>query len=318
MQVEHHRWWSPHLNQEMELHVYGYYGKPVLVFPAQGGRCHEFADFGMLAAISGFVEAGQVKVFTVDSVDGQSWANYNAHPAERARRHEDYDRYITREVAPFISKSCAGTEQKFLTTGCSMGGYHAANFFFRHPDIFDAMISLSGLFQLRMFLGDYMDEAVYFNSPLHYLQNLSDAWYLDRYRQEPHRGLRRAGCLGGGYAGGRLRAKSDPGRQGGAKLDGYLGLRCQPRLALVAEDAAARPGKLPTSGLLAVRITPLLSKKTSGETLIPGKFVFKRLAGKERFSGSPAIPGNSASAPRSRHIRQGYAPAGSSKVQRSG
>jgi esterase/lipase superfamily enzyme len=183
MQVEHHSWWSPHLSQDMELHVYGYFGKPLLVFPAQGGRCHEFADFGMLGAIAGFVEAGQVKVFTVDSIDQQSWANAGSHPADRARRHEDYDRYITREVVPFISKSCEGTDQKYITTGCSMGGYHAANFFFRHPDIFDGMISLSGLFQLHMFLGDFMDETVYFNSPIHYLQNLSDPWYLERYRQ---------------------------------------------------------------------------------------------------------------------------------------
>jgi esterase/lipase superfamily enzyme len=65
----------------------------------------------------------------------------------------------------------------------SMGGYHSANFFFRHPDIFDSLISMSGLFQLRMFTGDYMDENVYFNSPLHYLPNMEDPWYLERYRR---------------------------------------------------------------------------------------------------------------------------------------
>jgi hypothetical protein len=37
--------------------------------------------------------------------------------------------------------------------------------------------------QLRLFVGDYMDENVYFNSPLDYLNNLSDLWYLERYRQ---------------------------------------------------------------------------------------------------------------------------------------
>jgi esterase/lipase superfamily enzyme len=183
MQIEYQRWWSPHLGQDMELKVYGYYGKPVLVFPAQGGRFYEFEDFGMVSAVSRFIEAGQIKLFTVDSLDQQSWANTGAHPADRARRHEDYDRYITCEVVPFMIQHCGGGEQKFLTTGCSMGGYHAANFFFRHPDIFDSMISLSGLFQLRLFVGDYMDENVYLNSPLDYLRNLSDPWYLERYRQ---------------------------------------------------------------------------------------------------------------------------------------
>lgn len=33
------------------------------------------------------------------------------------------------------------------------------------------------------FIGDYMDENVYFNSPLAFLPNLSDPWYLDQYRQ---------------------------------------------------------------------------------------------------------------------------------------
>jgi esterase/lipase superfamily enzyme len=63
-----------------------------------------------------------------------------------------------------------------------MGAYHAGNFFFRHPDIFDTVIAISGLFQLQMFIGDYVDENVYMNSPLYYLPNLNDAWYLEQYR----------------------------------------------------------------------------------------------------------------------------------------
>jgi esterase/lipase superfamily enzyme len=41
MQTEYQRWHSPNLGQDMEIKVYGYYGKPVLVFPAQGGRFYE-------------------------------------------------------------------------------------------------------------------------------------------------------------------------------------------------------------------------------------------------------------------------------------
>jgi esterase/lipase superfamily enzyme len=167
----------------MEWKVYGYYGKPVLVFPPQGGRFFDFEGFGMIDVIAPFIEAGQIKVFTVDSVDSQSWANWDAHPADRARRHQDYDRYIVEEMAPFIRKHCANTDQKFLTTGVSMGAYHAANFFFRHPDIFDTVIALSGLYGLNHFIGEYMDENVYFNAPLAYLPNLEDSWYLDLYRQ---------------------------------------------------------------------------------------------------------------------------------------
>lgn len=182
MQTEYHRWRSPSLGQDMELKVYGYYGRAVLVFPAQGGRFFEYEDFGMIAAIAPFIESGRVKVFAVDSVDTQSWANFGAHPADRARRHEEYDRYVTREVAPFIHSHCGG-EAPIIATGCSMGGYHAGNSYFRHPDLFDTMISLSGLFQLGSFIGDYMDQTVYFNTPLSFLADLEDPWYLDRYRR---------------------------------------------------------------------------------------------------------------------------------------
>jgi esterase/lipase superfamily enzyme len=182
MNIEYHKDWSGCLNQEMEYKVYGHAGKPVLVFPAQGGRFYEFEDFGMLAVLHELIDSGMYQFFTADSIDNQSWANGNAHPADRARRHEDYDRYIVQELAPQILERC-GPDTRLVSTGVSMGGYHSANFFFRHPDIFDGLVSLSGLFQLRMFIGDYMDGNVYFNSPLLYLANLEDPWYLDRYRQ---------------------------------------------------------------------------------------------------------------------------------------
>jgi esterase/lipase superfamily enzyme len=181
MNIEYHKYWSNHLQQDMEFKIYGHAGKPVVVFPAQGGRFYESEDFGMIDAVRWFLEEGHYQFYTVDSVDNQTWANWNAHPADRARRHEDYDRYITQEVASFIRERC-GSDAKMVSTGVSMGGYHSANFFFRHPDIFDGLISLSGLFQLRMFVGDYVDENVYFNSPLLYLENMEDPWYLEKYR----------------------------------------------------------------------------------------------------------------------------------------
>jgi len=183
MNIEYHKWFSPSLGHDMEMKVYGYYGKPILIFPAQGGRFYEYEDFKMIDAISGFIESGKVKVYTVDSLDNQTWANWNAHPADRARRHEDYDRYIIQEVVPFIRQDSGDYEGRLITSGCSMGAYHAANFFFRHPDVFDTTIALSGLFQLRMFVGDYSDDLVYFNCPLYYLPNLSDPWYIDLYRR---------------------------------------------------------------------------------------------------------------------------------------
>ena len=182
MTVEYHRWWSRCLGHDMELKVYGHSGKPVVVFPCQGGRFFEYEDFGMVEACRPFIEGGAVTLFTVDSVDGQTWANREAHPAERARRHNRYDRYIVEEVAPFI-RGLLPHASGFLATGCSMGGYHSANFFFRHPDLFDALVALSGVYRLNDFVGEYVDDNVYFNSPLLYLPGLTDPWYLERYRR---------------------------------------------------------------------------------------------------------------------------------------
>ena len=34
MKIDYHKWWSPSLGQDMEIKVYGFYGKPS-VLPAQ-------------------------------------------------------------------------------------------------------------------------------------------------------------------------------------------------------------------------------------------------------------------------------------------
>jgi esterase/lipase superfamily enzyme len=166
----------------MELKVFGHSGKPVVVFPTQGGRFYEFEDYGMVNACQWFIDEGKIQLFTVDSVDKESWVNWNAHPADRARRHNEYDHYICTEVIPFI-RNHNWYSGKYITTGCSMGAYHAPNFFFRHPDIFDTVVAMSGVVRLNMFVGDYVDDNIYFNSPLSYLPNLYDPWYIDQYRQ---------------------------------------------------------------------------------------------------------------------------------------
>jgi len=183
MNSDYQKWYSPSLGHDMELKVYGYHGKPLVVFPAQEGRFFDFENFGMINAIAEFIEGGQIKVFCVDSIDNQTWANWHAHPSDRARRHNDYDRYLVDEVAPFIRHHCNETAQKFIATGASLGAFHAVNTFFRHPETFDGAIGLSGVYDMRLFVGDYEDDNVYFNSPLAYLPNLTDPWYLDQYRQ---------------------------------------------------------------------------------------------------------------------------------------
>ena len=72
-----------------------------------------------------------------------------------------------------------------IVTGCSMGGDHAGNVFFRRPDLFDTMLSLSGLFHADYFFPGFKEELIYRNSPLHYLRDQNDpSVLLDTYRDK--------------------------------------------------------------------------------------------------------------------------------------
>jgi len=185
MHVEEQIWFSANLNREMTLKIYGHWGKPFVVFPCSRGRYFDYEGMGMVAAIAGFIDAGKIKLFCIDSIDAESWYNFAVAPAERNARHEAFDRYVIQEVVPFVRGHCRSADVRVMANGCSMGAYHAVNFFLRHPDVFQGTIALSGLYRLdrsEFGLSAADMPAVYFNSPVHYLAEISDPWYLDRYR----------------------------------------------------------------------------------------------------------------------------------------
>lgn len=184
MQVEHHTWHSPNLGQEMELKVYGTGGRPFIAFPTSSGRFYDFENNGMVHAARRFIESGRISLYAVDSIDPQSWDNRDRHPVDRARRHNDYDRYITQEVVAFIHGRGRSGE-RIMCTGASMGASHAALFFFKHPDLFQGTIALSGVYNFRFFLDGYAGDSldVYYNNPLDFLPGLAVPRLLELYRQ---------------------------------------------------------------------------------------------------------------------------------------
>lgn len=181
MKLESRLHHAPQLGHDMEYRVYGSGGQPVVAFPSMGGRFYDFEGFGMIDALGRLLEEGRLTLYAVDGVDWQSWTNHQAPVEERARRHQDYDRYLAETFLPLVLEE-TGRQATWLT-GCSMGAYHAANAFFRHPDLADGLIAISGLYQPSMFVGSHTDEAVYFNAPLYYLPDMNDEQYLDRYRR---------------------------------------------------------------------------------------------------------------------------------------
>jgi esterase/lipase superfamily enzyme len=156
-------------------------GRPMIAFPSMNGRVWDWENWGMVGSVAGPIEDGRITLYCVDGIDWQSWTNQAVPLEHRARRHDAYDAYLVDELLPSV-RAEVGFETAWAT-GCSMGAFHAANLFFRHPDLVDGVIAMSGIYQPSRFLGSFTDAAVYYNSPLYYLPNLADPWYLDLYRR---------------------------------------------------------------------------------------------------------------------------------------
>jgi esterase/lipase superfamily enzyme len=169
MNREYHQWFSPILNRKMELLVFGHAGARMIVFPTSQGRFFDYEDRGMIWALQDHIEQGNLQVYTVDSVDAESFYCNWAHPSGRIQRHVQYDQYITEEVVPFTQGHNANPF--LITHGCSFGAYHAINYGLRHPDLVGRAIGLSGKYDIRNMLDDYYDESVYFNNPVDYVPN---------------------------------------------------------------------------------------------------------------------------------------------------
>src|SRR5918911_4159401 len=180
MNREYHKWHSPALNREMELLVFGHHGARVLVFPTSMGKFYEWEDRGMMNALGEHLERGWIQMYCVDSVDAESWYANWKRPGDRAIRHLQYERYLIDEVLPLSRQK---NDNPFLiVTGASFGAYHAVNFAFRHPDLADRVIGMSGYYDIKRFTRGYSDENVYFNNPCDFMQHEHDPNRLAQLR----------------------------------------------------------------------------------------------------------------------------------------
>ncbi len=187
METQYFKQYSPALNRDMEWKVYGHGGRPVLYIPCQDGRFFDFENFKMTDAWSPWIDSGQVMVFAVDTLDKETWSDRGGDPGWRIWRYEQWIWYLTEEMVPFIRgmvNERNGWEgyPGVIAFGCSLGATHAANLFFRRPDLFDGLLALSGIYTAEYGFGSYMNELVYYNSPVHSLANLPwDHPYIQMY-----------------------------------------------------------------------------------------------------------------------------------------
>lgn len=169
----------------MDIAVYGHYGFALLMLPTAAADYLEYERFQMLDVIRPYIEAGKVKVFSVNSINSESWLNQHMLPHHKAIRHQQFNHYIYEEVVPFI-KTHTSPETPIITTGASLGATHGANLFFKRPDLIDGVIAMSGIYDLTVYTKGFFNDDVYFNSPVHYLPKLEDQRLLSLLRQKQH------------------------------------------------------------------------------------------------------------------------------------
>lgn len=178
-------WYSPNLQQEMPLATYGHYGFSLLLLPTAAADFLEYDRFALMDTLAPAIDAGKVKVFSINSINNQSWMNYDMEPHHKAIRHQQFNRYVFDEVVPHLKRH-SSPETPIIVCGASFGALHSMNLFLQRPDLLDGVIALSGVYDLTEYSRGHFDENVYFNSPQHYLPNLADHNILEQIRRSQH------------------------------------------------------------------------------------------------------------------------------------
>ncbi len=185
METKSDLFYSNHLGCNMPINIYGHYGISVLLFPALTDSSLEHENNGLIALLEPLLKIGKCKLFCVSGYDDEIWYGNNPDLKEKSYTHFKFNNFIEDELVPYIYSQCGGP-LPIITAGASRGAYHAANSFFRRPDLFLGTIALSGCYDLSARTGGYFDDNCYYNSPIHYLPNLNDNYWLSLLYSRRH------------------------------------------------------------------------------------------------------------------------------------
>ena len=169
----------------MPIAVYGSYGFALLLVPTAAADYLEYERFQMMDALAPFIDSGKVKVFSINSINNESWMNDHMDPRHKVIRQQQFNSYVYEEVVPFI-KTNTSWDTPIITCGASFGALHSMNLFLKRPDLINGVLAMSGVYDLTEYTKGYFDDDVYFNSPQHYMPNLTDHNTLEQIRRSNH------------------------------------------------------------------------------------------------------------------------------------
>jgi len=178
-------WHSPSLNKHMEIVTYGHYGDALLMLPTAAADYLEYERFFLIKALEKFIMEGKFKVFSVNSINSESWLNNDMHPPHKGFRHNQFNDYIYNEVVPYI-KNATSQDTPIYTCGASLGALHSMNLFMKRPDLINGVIAMSGDYDLTSYTKGFWDDSVYFNSPKHYMENMPEGHLMNQIRSSKH------------------------------------------------------------------------------------------------------------------------------------
>jgi esterase/lipase superfamily enzyme len=177
------RIFSRPLGREVLVARWGWYGRPVLLFPTAGGDAEECERFKMITVLRPLIEAGRIKAYSCDSVGGQALTQRRDHPPGWYPLVQNlFDRFVSEEFVPWIRDDCRSPDIGVWTAGSSIGALNAVAAVCRHPDLFETAIAMSGTYDVSKWMepGD-LNQDFYFTSPLHFLPGLGGP-ILERLR----------------------------------------------------------------------------------------------------------------------------------------
>ena len=185
MQREITSWFSPALQKDMPIVSYGYYGTAILFVPTAAADYLEYERFQMMETLAPYINGGKIKVFSINSINKESWLNKEMEGSHKAIRQNQFNEYVYNEVIPFI-KNSTSNDTEIILCGASFGALHSMNLFLKRPDLINGVIAMSGVYDLTEYTDGYFDDQVYFNSPMHYIKNLEDHGTLELIRRSRH------------------------------------------------------------------------------------------------------------------------------------
>ena len=164
--------YSSNLEKDMRVIRYGTKGVTFLGFPTQCANAGNYEDFGVIRTLQPLLEEGRMQLFTVDTVDSESWYCTDGINSWRSARQESYYRFIIDELIPFMADT-AGRDRPAVI-GIDMGATHAAIVFFRRPELFSTLLALSGIYDSSYYYHGWMDSTLYDNSVECFLNNMPE------------------------------------------------------------------------------------------------------------------------------------------------